>query len=223
MVRPMRLLPAITFFYFYLATLASADLFSAAGRIENVTGTGGCSASLIAADVIATAAHCVREGVDESYQFRLNGQSATVLVERVVVHPLFQQFEGQRFRRLRFDMAVARLATPVEPKVAKPFELAAKAELGEGLFLASWPNPRWERARERRCVVIDGGPPSVVTLGCRVRGGESGAPVLRLTESGMELVAIVNSTARQGSRSVAFASDVFERIPVLLERLLQNP
>lgn len=200
---------------------AYADLFTAAGRIESRESGGGCSAALIGPDVIVTAAHCVGEGDDRDYVFRLGAATRTELVpvDRIVVHPLYSDFHRQRLRRLRFDIAVGRLSAPIDPVTVKAFQLGDEARIGEGLFLASWRLGNTPRPRERRCLVIEGEVPGVVTLGCRVRGGESGAPVLRMTEDGVELVAIVNSTAQQGSRSVAFAADVRLRIPPLLDRL----
>ena len=213
------------FFSMFLVQPANADLFSAAGRIEHVSGESSCSAALIEADVIVTAAHCVRESSEQGYNFRLGlGQKETPLaVRRIIIHPLFQDFRGHRLRRLRFDIAIGQLETPIDPQVAAPFLLGDEAELGEGLFLASWRGDQGPRPRQRRCLVIESELSGVVTLGCRVRGGESGAPVLRLTDDGLELVAIVNSTARQGRQSVAFASDVRLRIPPLLDRLKSAP
>lgn len=200
---------------------ACADLFAAAGRIENRESRGGCSAALIGPDLFVTAAHCVPEGDGQDYVFRLGDATQTepVSVDRIVVHPLYSDFHGQRLRRLRFDIAVGRLSAPIDPAAVKAFDLGDEARIGEGLFLASWRLGDTTRPRERRCLVIEGEVPGVVTLGCRVRGGESGAPVLRMTEDGVELVAIINSTAQQGSRSVAFAADVRLRIPPLLDRL----
>lgn len=208
-----------------LASPAVADLFAAAGRIEATDGQGACSAALIEPDVIVTAAHCVREGAGERYVFRLGSAPDLdpVSVERIIVHPLYSDFREQRLRRLRFDIAVGRLSMPIDAAVAKTLEIGDEAQAGEGLFLASWRFGTGPRPRERRCLVLEGDVPGVVTLGCHVRGGESGAPVLRLTDDGLELVAIINSTARNGSRWVAFAADVRLRIPPLLDRLRNHP
>ncbi|MEM8538148.1 MAG: trypsin-like serine protease [Pseudomonadota bacterium] len=206
-----------------LAGPASADLFAAAGRIEFRDASGGCSAALIEPDVIVTAAHCISEDEERSYVFRLGSQASIdpVPVTQIVVHPLYSDFRGQRLRRLRFDIAVARLSRPINPEIATRFSTGDEAQTGEGLFMASWrfgPRPR-----ERRCLVIDTEVPGIVALGCSVRSGESGAPVLRMTETGVELVAVVNSTANYKGRSVAFASDVRGRIAPLIARLKHGP
>lgn len=210
----------LAWFICCLAVPAIADPFKAAGRIEN-DGGGGCSASLVRPDVIVTAAHCVKEDDGAGYTFRLGSDvdSDPIRVQRVVVHPHYTSFQNQRLLRLRFDIAVAQLATPVDPATAQPFDIGPEAQAGEGLFLASWRGISRTRPRTRRCVVIDGAVPSVVTLGCVVRGGESGGPVLRLREGGVELVAVINSRSSQGDRSVALAANAQTRIQPLLDML----
>lgn len=201
-----------------------AEDFAAAGRIENAVTGGTCSAALIAPDVIVTAAHCASEWTAKYLKFRSSvHESDPVQVEHFVVHPFYQDFIAQRFRRLRFDIAVGRLAKPLTEPSVLPFPLGDVARPGEGLFLASWRAQSGPRPRLRRCLVIEGQVKGVVTLGCRVRGGESGAPILRLTEDGVELVAIVNSTARMDGKDVALAADVRLRIAPLLDRLAETP
>lgn len=207
------------------AAHAIADQFSAAGRLENSENGGTCSGALVRPDVVATAAHCVTDLEAEVHAFRLGDgkQTPPIQARRIVIHPLYDAFAEQRFRRLRFDIALVELERPVPGDQATPFELAGEAAPGEGLFVASWRKGEGSRPRQRRCLVIDGQVRGIVTLGCHARGGESGAPVLRVKEGGLELVAIVNSQARQGTQPVAFAADVRLRIPPLLDRLDRTP
>lgn len=215
---------AFLFFLVAFVLPAQANDFLASGRIENPSTGGTCSAALIAPDIIVTAAHCVSNEVAQEVKFRSGVPgSELVQVERFVVHPFYRAFITQRFRRLRFDIAVGKLAVPSPDISVVPFQLGDVARPGEGLFLASWRAHGGPRPRLRRCVVIEGQVLGVVTLGCRVRGGESGAPVLRLTSDGVELVAVVNSTARIEGRDVALAADVRLRIDPLLVQLSQNP
>jgi hypothetical protein len=214
-------------FFLLLSGIAlplEAQDFAAAGRIENSQTGGTCSAALIGPDIIVTAAHCVSEENAQIYSFRSSlPDSKPVQVERIVVHPFYRDFITQRLRRLRFDIAVGRLEAPLADRSVTPFPLGDVARTGEGLFLASWRAQSGPRPRLRRCLVIEGQVPGVVALGCRVRGGESGAPLVRLTDQGVELVAIVNSTARIEDKDVALAADVRLRVEPLVDQLAKSP
>ena len=200
----------------FLAGTADAEgTISAAGRIESLDKPASCSAALIRPDVIVTAAHCGQRG---KWVFRPgDGQDGDVYqILKVTQHPLYDR-DGPRVDwKLRFDIAVGRLAKPVPASRAVPFSLGDDAVLGERLFIVSWRLDATGRPRQRICLVFDG-VPRLVTLACRVQGGESGAPVLRRTEDGLELVAIVSSRARVRGQPVAQASNVRLRLPPLLD------
>lgn len=214
------MLHALLLMIFLLAgpLVAQGDpgLMSAAGRIEKTVGEGTCSAALIAPDLIATAAHCGKSA--KGLVFRPGGKIGLPAFEvtDVLRHPLYDDENDPLLWKFRFDMAVFRLGRPVPPDIAKPFSLGDDATLGEDLFLISWvatPQPRQRKCRVRT------GYRGLVTLGCSVSGGESGAPVVRMTESGPKLVAIVSSRATLGVQPVAQASNVRLRLPPLIREL----
>ena len=176
---------------------------------------GGCSAVLVQPDVIATAAHCI---TDRQSVFRLGDgvESEPFEIVELIAHPLYEQTKDRVDWKLRFDIAVGRLAKPVPADLARPLTIGDEAKTGERLFIVSWRSDGSDRPRQRACPVFDG-IPGLVTLGCRVQGGESGAPVLRKTEGGLELVAIISSRTRRLEQPVAQASDVRLRLPPLFD------
>ena len=190
---------------------------SAAGRLEYATSDGSCSAVLIRSDMIATAAHCVAR---RRMMFRPgDGRDGdTYLVADYEQHPFYEQTLERIHWKLRFDLAVGRLARPVPLSRAVPIQLGDDAQVGERLFIASWRKDGTDRPRQRACPIIEG-VPGLVTLGCQVRGGESGAPVLRKTQTGLELVAIISSRARRLKQPIAQASNVRLRLQPLIDRL----
>lgn len=191
---------------------------AAAGRIEHSVRKWSCSASLIAPDLIVTAAHCVGGPADAGVVFRPGDGEAgeTYPLVRVARHPLYDPEMERHEWRLRFDMAVARLARPVPVRRALPFSPGPEARPGETLFIVSWRSGQALRPRQRSCPVLQGRT-GLVTLGCPVKGGESGAPVLRRTDAGLELVAVISSRSRIADQPVAQASDVALRLPPLLD------
>lgn len=200
----------------FFAQSAWADVsISGAGRIEHTTGSGACSAVLVQPDIIATAAHCITE---RNSVFRLgDGEDSDPFeISELISHPLYDQTKDRVDWKLRFDIAVGRLAKPVPADQARPFTLGEEARIGERLFIVSWRLDGSDRPRQRACPVIEG-ISGLVTLGCSVQGGESGAPVLRKTANGLELVAIINSRTRRLEQPIAQASDVRLRLPPLFD------
>lgn len=193
---------------------------SAAAGVLEISGRRGCSAVLIAPDLVATAAHCLGnqafngEG-EPTARFHTGSYpghaSTSRRLSRGYRHPLYRPDAAAVRERLAADIALARLETPFRPEEARPIPLGAPAAMGERLLIASWPLGRGERARERRCATITVGP-RVATLSCVVVSGESGAPVLRLTEEGPELAAILVAKSRAGHQPFAFSVQATARI-----------
>ena len=200
------------------ATPAFSNDMSGVGRIEYLTG-GTCSAVLIAPDVIATAAHCTRGDSETGAIFRPSDTRGGRLfpIERFVTHPLYDQNSARMEWQFRFDIAVGKLAEPVPDSRATPLPLGDDAEIGSTLSIVSWRGGD-DRLRQKACPVIEGAP-GLVTLGCAVHGGESGSPVLRQTENGFEVIAIISSRVNQFGQPAAQATNVRLRIPPILERL----
>lgn len=208
-----------------LVSPAFSNEFAAVGRIENNRTNGSCTGSLIAEDVVLTAAHCVHAARGSRYVFRLSDDPdlPTFAVKQIVWHPLYAEFIRQKLRRVRFDIAVVQLAEKVPASRALPFATSQEAMLGEELSIVSWRKLDREVPRKRDCLTIEGAIPGLVALDCAVVGGESGAPVLRKTATGHELVSVISSQSTLQGRPIAYASDVRLRVPPLLERLGDTP
>ena len=213
----MRILALIVGLCALAAPASAADAVSGAGRLEYADTGGSCSAALVRPDLVVTAAHCAGGSKHpKTIFFRPGGakDGEAFPVDLLIQHPLYDRDSPRIEWRLRFDIAVARLARPVPAALARPFKGGDEAKPGETLFIVSW--REGERPRQRACPVFEG-MHGLVTLGCRVQGGESGAPVLRKTDDGLELVAVISSRSQALAQPIAQASDVFLRLPPLLE------
>lgn len=201
-----------------LTAPAYASQIGAVGRVESTVNDGGCSGILVAPDLVVSAAHCIAPQ-NKDFAFRPgDGQINRVrhaLVE-VFQHPMYQLMKDRALWRLRFDVAIARLEAPVPAARATPIPPGPEAQVGETLYVVSWRRDGSTKPRQRACQVIEGAS-GLVTLACAVQSGESGAPVLRKTDDGLELVAIISSRARLLDQPIAQASDVALRLPPLLD------
>jgi protease YdgD len=179
----------------------------------------GCSAVLIAPDEVLTAAHCVPPrgaGGGRLMRFRTGDYpghpSADFQVRNVTVHPLYDGRADKVPSRIKADVALVRLEAEVPGDVAEPVPLSdLRAVEGERLLVASWRGAPSQRARERRCPVVEV-QPTLILLGCEVQGGESGAPVLRLTGDGPRLVGILSSRIELNGRVYGLAVPLGSRI-----------
>lgn len=212
---------ALAIIPFLFAAPVAAEPIPAAGRIEYPGSVGTCSAALVAPDVVLTAAHCaVEDGPKEGWVFRTgDGPDAHAFeISHTIRHPLYDEEQDIASWKYRFDIAAARLAEPVPDWVAAPFHIGAPAEVDERLFIVSWRRSDGPRPRQRACRVI-AGLRGLVTMACPVLGGESGAPVLRSTKDGTELVAVVSSRTQLDGHPVAMASNARLRLPPILDLL----
>lgn len=194
----------------------------AAGRIEFREPSGSCSGALVAPGVVATAAHCT-PNIDQAtglpdIVFRAGNGADIARVLRAKRHPLYDPNLERVEWKFRFDIGVVALAGVGLPGI-EPFPLGDDANAGETLFIVSWRMDDSARPRQRACPVLSVGTEGLVTLGCAVQGGESGAPVLRKTEDGLELVAIISSRSNILDQPVAQASNVRLRLPPLLDMI----
>jgi hypothetical protein len=170
------------------------------------SGGGGasfCTASVIAPDVVLTAAHCVSTLSNTRVFFR-GGHSQLVLfdVASIAVHPEFRPKIGRK-HLISIDLALLRLAEPL-PATFKPIELTDSGPVATG---QPFRMVGFGRADESvsgtsgvlRAGILDASRPKSPVLvwltdpdGAGLGGctGDSGAPVLAIGQPALVAVAI---------------------------------
>jgi V8-like Glu-specific endopeptidase len=176
-------------------TPAPAEPMAAVGRL-NYAGFRTlmhCTAALIAPDRALTAAHCLRDrGPADSVHF-LPGLGPAGWTDDLRLVGWAADSGGR-------DVALLCLSTRAG---AAPLpRSAAGPAVGETLTVVGYPIPRKHAQTRLDCTVTALGADGGFSLSCPVRPGASGAPVLRTTAAGSEIVGIVSATG--ADRSLAF-------------------
>lgn len=187
----------------------------AVGRL-NIGTNSFCTGSLIAEDVVLTAAHCLfdrdtGERIDDgSIEFladwRAGRAAAYRGVRRSIVHPDFTFTSDNFATRVSHDLAILELDRPIRNSTIKPFSTHPGPREGDEVGVVSYAQDRADSpSLQEVCHVLARQRGSLV-LSCDVDFGSSGAPVFVIEDGSPKIVSLVSAKASVRGEPVALGT-----------------
>lgn len=191
----------------------STAQMQAIGRLD-IGDTGFCTATLVSADLVLTAAHCLFDrNTDRRLnvtEFRFNAglrrghAVSTMRVKRTAIHPSYDRSRKSELSNMKFDVALLRLSEPVNLYDVASLGVSSP-QLGRNVGVVSYARNRADTALTESSCGMSARPEGVFVTTCQAGYGTSGAPVVQIQQGHPRVVSVVSAMAKANGEPVSLA------------------
>lgn len=206
----------------------TARQWQAVGRLD-LGGRGFCTGTLVARDLVVTAAHCLYDRdtgarLDPArIAFRAGLRDGRAMAERgvarAVAHPDYVYHADAAARRVRHDVALLELDRPVDTPRLRLFATGEAPGMGETIGLVSYARGRAEAASLQNACTVLARQQGMLVMSCDVDFGSSGAPVFSLKGARPRIVSVISAMAELEGRKVSLGTPLTDPLRVLRRAL----
>ncbi len=211
-----------------LETGDSVREWQAVGRL-NLGDRGFCTGTLIAPQLVLTAAHCLYDKETnaaypvDSILFLAglrNGRAEAYRnVRKAIAHPDYVYSGADSLARVPNDLAILELDQPIQMSSITPFETSRPPLIGDQVEVVSYAKDRAEApSLQESCHVLDQSNDALV-LSCDVDFGASGAPIFAMRDGSLKIVSVVSAKAEVDGKQVALGTAIVAPLADLMREL----
>ncbi len=214
-----------------LQTADDGKGWEAVGRID-IGRNSFCTGSLVAPDLVLTAAHCLykrHDGTPERLEHMRflagwrNGRAQAYRgIKRAVVHPDYRFESGDKLTRVAFDLALLELDQPIRLPNIRPFNIAPHPRKGDEVGVVSYAFDRSEAPSLQELCHVMARRPGVLMLSCDIDFGSSGAPIFTLDGTVPRIVSVISAKSDIDDRKIALGTSVNKSLDLLQVRLAEG-
>lgn len=203
----------------------------AIGRLDSPHGY--CSGTLIAPDLVLTAAHCVfhsetgqaYEADDLTFRAALSGSNA--LAERralrIAVDPKYDPSGPLSYERVAADVALVLLNDPIPTTVAAPFALHSGTALDGPVSVVSYGRGRTDHMSWQKACNIVARNQGVFVMDCNVTYGSSGSAVFAREHGRYRIVSLNSAIGTFRGKKAAFGMELKHKVAALKRTIRSTP
>lgn len=210
-----------------LKRVEQATPWKAVGRLDS--SSGYCTATLIAPDLVLSAAHCTFDAQGKplspkALTFLAGFRSGHIEAERSVVQiarPDGYAPKGSDWvTRIANDAVLLRLSSPIAPHVIAPFAIEPHALSSGEVSVVSYGRGRDSLpSLEQTCAVLQNYR-GMMTMNCNTTFGSSGAPVFRRDGYNIRIASIVSGSAEVNGKRVTTGVSLPALVSTLKAKLI---